>query len=98
LRPKAPDLVAEVEALDEARRALSSDPEAALAAIDAYHSRFEGGALGHEATVLRIEALVRAGQSERARAAGAAFLARHPSSPLAQRVRNLLASLATNDE
>jgi len=88
------DLNAEVAALDAARKRLDKDPQAALAAMEAYDDKFKkDGVLGQEADVMRIDALARAGQSDRARALGNAFLARHPSSPLAQRVRSILAQL-----
>lgn len=88
------DLNAEVAALDAARKNLDKDPRAALAAMDAYDDKFKkDGVLGQEADVMRIDALARAGQNDRARALGNAFLARHPSSPLAQRVRSILGQL-----
>jgi hypothetical protein len=87
------ELAAEVAALDGARNSLADDPDAALAALEAYNSKFKkGGALSQEAEVLRIEAMMRAGEQEKARALASAFLAKHPSSPLAQRVRSLVAS------
>jgi hypothetical protein len=86
----------EVAALDSARKAMADDPDKALEAIEKYQDRFEGGVLGQEAEVLRIEALAKAGKLDQAKALGQAFLAKHPSSPLAKRVRSVL-STASSD-
>jgi hypothetical protein len=86
----------EVAALDSARKAMADDPDKALEAIEKYQARFQGGALGQEAEVLRIEALAKSGKLDRARALGQAFLAKHPSSPLAKRVRSVLSTADTD--
>ncbi len=80
----------EVAALDKAQSLLDDDPEGALAALEGYDEGFRGGVLAQEAEVLRIEALAKVGQQDKARAAAATFLAKHPTSPLASRVRQLL--------
>jgi TolA-binding protein len=81
-------LAQEVAALDRARSALSGGvPRAALDALDDYAARFPDGALAPEATVLRIEALARAGDRARAAALARGFLARHPGGPLSERAR-----------
>jgi hypothetical protein len=92
-KPQATSLSDEVAALDRARSRVDDDPERALAAIDAYDRRFgkNKGTLAPEAEVLRIEALAAAGRKTEARARARSFLARHPSSPHAQRVRSVLA-------
>jgi len=92
-RDSASALTDEIAALDKARKQMAGDPQAALSAIDAYKSNFRDGVLAQEAEVLRIESMVAAGKSAAAKAAAAAFLARHPSSPAAQRVRSLVAKL-----
>jgi hypothetical protein len=80
----------EIAALDTARAALRShNPMAALSALDAYARAFPRGALGPEATVLRIEALVDAGDRASANTLADQFFAAHPSSPHAARVRSL---------
>jgi hypothetical protein len=89
----AANLDDEISALDKARRAMDDDPEAALAAVEEYEKKFQGGALADQAEVVRIESLARAGKVDEARAAGATFLAKHPSSPAAKRVRSILAKL-----
>jgi hypothetical protein len=84
-------LAAEVAALDVARgRIAAGDPAGALAALDGHRRDFADGLLRAEAEVLRIEALLRRGDSAAAVALGRRFLARTPHSPLAQRVRSLI--------
>jgi hypothetical protein len=84
-------LAAEVAALDVARgRIAAGDPTGALAALDGHRRDFADGVLRAEAEVLRIEALLRRGDSAAAVALGRRFLARTPHSPLAQRVRSLI--------
>jgi hypothetical protein len=82
----------EVSLLDQARRALAGgDAPGALRRLDAFDAHFPHGALIEEAEVLRVESLL--AEDDRASAAkvGARFLASHPSSPHAARVRALLA-------
>jgi hypothetical protein len=85
-------LAAEVRLLDEARAALSStDGPRALDALQRYARQFPAGTLNLEATVLRIEALFMTGSSSAATALARDFLAAHPTSTHAARVRRLLA-------
>ena len=85
----APQLTAELAALDAARAALShSDPAGALSALDGYNRNFPHGRLRIEAEVLRIGALAKSGQTEVARKRAEAFLRLHPDSVLASRVRS----------
>ena len=89
--PAIDELASEVSSLDEARRhLLQGDSVGALAAIDRYRATWPNGRLGLEAAVLRIEALVRAGQNAEARALANALLTAHPSTPFAHRVRALV--------
>jgi hypothetical protein len=84
------DLRAEVAALDAASRALErGDATGALSLIGAYWRSFPRGSLGLEAKVLEAECLDRAGRHEAASAHARAFLAQHPTSPLAGRMRQL---------
>jgi hypothetical protein len=84
-------LADEVAALDVARVALASgNAAAALRALDDHDRRFPGGALGPEATVMRIEALALRGDRASAARLGRAFLDAHPRSPHASRIRTLL--------
>jgi TolA-binding protein len=90
-KPAPTSLTDEVAALDGAREALGGgDPGRALRALDDHDRRFPRGALGPEATVLRVEALAQRGDRAAATRLGAAFLAAHPRSPHAARLRTLL--------
>lgn len=90
--PQTPRTLAEeVASLDAARKLLSAgDPSGALAALDRHRRDFPGGALGPEAMLVRLEALMAAGRQEEARALGQRFLDAHPDSPLQGRVRTLI--------
>lgn len=80
-----PDLAREIRWIDAARAAVASkDRAAALAALDGYDRECAGGSLAIEAQVLRVEAT---GSPALARA----FLAAHPDSPYAARVRKFVA-------
>jgi outer membrane protein assembly factor BamD (BamD/ComL family) len=81
----------ELAALQQARAALGAgDPARALSMLDAYVARFPHGAMAQEAAVLRIEALVRAGDRPAAQRAADAYLTAHPQSPYMDRIRSLL--------
>jgi len=84
-------LADEVATLDRARAAIAAaDGAVALAALDHYDATFETKMLGPEARTLHIEALLLAGRGGEARAVAARFLADHPSSTHARRIRSLL--------
>lgn len=84
-------LAYEIELLDLARRNLAQgNPAAALAALDRRQVEIPSGALGPEATVLRVEALLRSGDRNAAAALANGFLAQNPSGPHAVRIRRLL--------
>ncbi|WP_437690280.1 hypothetical protein [Sorangium sp. So ce176] len=86
----------QVAMIDRARDALGAgDAAGCLAALDAHDARFPRSAMGEEATVLRIEALIRLGDRARAADLGQRFLASRPTSPHAAGVRALLG--ATTD-
>lgn len=92
-KPSASALAEEVQLLDRARAALEGgDAASAIEALERRDQRFGGGALGPEARVIRIEALLARGDRARAAAEARSFLASHPDSPLASRVRSLLAA------
>jgi hypothetical protein len=80
--------------VDAARMALARHETArALATLDDLDRRFPRGEFAEEAAVLRIEALMGAGnadQRERAQALAARFLTAHPKSAYAKRVRSIL--------
>ncbi len=93
-----PDISLEIAALDEARTALRAGRASeALRALDRYDTGFaKAGSLRVEATALRIEALLQSGKRDRATSLANAFLARHPRSPYAARVRGLVGSGPSN--
>jgi hypothetical protein len=87
----------EVAALERARRALADENgTTALKALSEYDREFKQRTLAPEAEALRIEALLKSGDAVAGRAAAQAFLARHPKSPLAKRVRSLIAQTASS--
>jgi hypothetical protein len=89
--PASSALADEIAALDGAREALASgDSSRALRALDARDRAFPRGALGPEATVLRIEALALRGDRAAATRLAEAFLAASPRSPHASAIRTLL--------
>lgn len=81
----------ELEAIDNARKALASG-NAALASrmLDRYQARFPKPRLRAEATVLRVETLMARGDRPAATRLGKAFLTSNPKSPYARRVRSLI--------
>jgi hypothetical protein len=93
-QPKS-TLAEEVAALDKAREALGSDPARALEALEKHQKEFARGALGPEAMELRIEALAAKGDRAAATALANEFLSKYPTSPLASRVRSVVAAQTT---
>jgi hypothetical protein len=88
-QPQA-SLADEVAQLQKAKLALKGgNPKQALAELATYSQRFPRPALGTEAAVLRIEALSQNGDTARAKSLAESFLAKHPSSPYAARLRSL---------
>jgi hypothetical protein len=85
------DINGEIAAITLARGAIDKgNARAGLAALDRYQQDYPHGVLTPEATVLRIEALLMAGERSRAKSLGESFLKAHPKSPHAQRVRSLI--------
>jgi hypothetical protein len=83
----------EAAALDRARALLTSDPAAALSALDAQAAAFPAGHMGLERELLAVEALRRMHRLSEARARGEALLQRAPGSLYEGRVRAILDSL-----
>jgi hypothetical protein len=84
---------AEVALLDRARDLLAAgEITAANSALDRHAREFSDGVLTTEAEVLAIDGLLRSHHTAQAQLRAAQFLRDHPSSPLARRVRTLLAS------
>jgi hypothetical protein len=91
LTPPHSTLTEEVTLIDGALAALRHhEPARALALLDDYDRRFPTGSMAPEATVARIQATLATGDRARARELGSQFLATHPTSPLAERVRDLI--------
>jgi outer membrane protein assembly factor BamD (BamD/ComL family) len=87
----APSLAEEVAAIKAAKSALlAGNASDALHQLDAYRAHFPHGRLTQEASVVRIEALLKAGKRDAASAAGDRFLAAHADSPYAARVHTLI--------
>ncbi len=80
----------ETAQLSTVRRLLeTSHASEALAALDDYDARFPRGVLAEEAAVLRVEALLAAGNGAGARRAVADFERRYPASSYGPRVQAL---------
>jgi TolA-binding protein len=94
-RPRPVDetdaLTRELETLDLARQKLQSgDAAGALAALKTYERSFPRGALANEATLVRLEALLKAGRSAEAEALGRRFLQGSAPDLAKQRARRVL--------
>ncbi|MBK6694110.1 MAG: hypothetical protein IPG50_18175 [Myxococcales bacterium] len=87
------DLAAETELLSRAQGRLARDPQGTVALCAEHRRRYPDGALREERDVLEVDALIRAGDVEKARRAGARFLRAHPDSSHARRVRDLVEAL-----
>lgn len=84
-------LAEQVQSLDRARVALGSgDAGGALLEIAHYRKAWPSGVFLTEASVLEIEALAGRGERSRAAALASAFVAAHPDSPQAERLRALI--------
>jgi hypothetical protein len=84
------DIREQIRLIDEARSAVAAhDAASALRTLDQYRSKFPGGALDQEATVLRIEALDQRGDHAQAASMARAFLARNPASAHATRLQRI---------
>jgi hypothetical protein len=92
---RAAALKEQTDMLDQARGALTQgDSSRAIATLDELGRRHANGPLAEEATVLRIEALLAAGDRAAGEALAQRFLDQHPSSAYAQRVRSRLRQAA----
>ena len=87
-----PDIGQEIQSIDAARSALRrGDTAEALLALERYRAEHgRTGSLAMEATVLRIEALLRGGNRAEGMRLANSFLASHPKSPYAPRIRALV--------
>jgi hypothetical protein len=89
--PSGSTMREELAWLESARAALASgDAPRALSLLDRYGTQFPHPAMIPEAAVLRIEALVAAGDRPAAERAADSFLAQNPQSPYSSRVRSVV--------
>jgi hypothetical protein len=90
-RSAAVSLSDELGALKLASSALASgDTRAALTALDHYDRVLKGTKMRAEATLLRIEALSKAGQTAAASTLAEHFVTQNPESPLVDRARSFI--------
>lgn len=90
--PPADDLAGELLLIQRAQRALArGDGAEALDAVDAHARAYPRGRLTEERDAARVLALCALGRADASRAAAARFIARHPDSPQAARVRGACA-------
>jgi hypothetical protein len=99
-RTKAPlddaqsSLMREIRAVEAARASLSAgNAGRSLSILDEYNRKFPNGAFSVEVSVLRVEALARAGRTSEAKALGKRFLDSHREGAFARRVASTLDSL-----
>jgi len=84
-------LAEQVQSLDRARLALAArNPSSALSEIARYRAAWPDGVFLTEASVLEVEALAARGERSRAQSRAAEFVAAHPDSPQADRLRALI--------
>lgn len=87
-RVERDDLPAELRWIERAQTALAAnDPAAAQAALRGHARAFPRGHLSEEREALAVQVLCASGRADEARRAAAVFIARHPGSPQAARVR-----------
>ncbi|WP_437874430.1 hypothetical protein [Sorangium sp. So ce513] len=87
--PGRDELLREAGRLAEIRAVLARTPQASLALLDEHRAEFPGGQLAADREIIAIDALVRRGSPDHARARAKVFLAQFPSNPHAERVRRL---------
>jgi len=79
--------------IERARAALAAgDTTSTRIALDEHDRSFPGGTFAEESRVLRIDLHAKSGESARAKAGARAYLAAHPTSPYAPRLRDLVGS------
>ncbi len=85
-----PSSALESEIIDKARETMNTAPARSLALANEHARRFPHGSMAQEREVIRIVALSALGRTEEARSLGSAFLAAHPGSAYARRVRRAI--------
>jgi hypothetical protein len=86
-KPAPPVQLSEAELLEQARRALKSDPARALSRANEHRSRFPGGVLVQEREVIAIQALRQLGRSDEADRRTAAFEKAFPGSAFQRKLK-----------
>jgi hypothetical protein len=86
----------DMKALMQAKRALAEDPAKALSLARQGEREFPKSMFGEERRALLLLAMIRVGQVDSARRLAAPYLAEHPDSPFARRVRHALDAAATH--
>jgi hypothetical protein len=86
--PKAPQ--SEIELLRRAQVALTARPREAFQLTQEHRKLYPAGEFAQERDALAIQALMRTGDSEKARDLAAAFVRSYPSSPHAHRFREAM--------
>jgi hypothetical protein len=90
--PSVDSVSTQLESLSAIRAAGFAAPQRVLALLDDFERRFPSSPLREEVAVLRIDALVDAGRRAEGATLASAFLAAHPASAYAQRVRSKVKS------
>ena len=87
----------EIETLDRARTALSQgDPDRSIRILEEYDHVLHGTRLAAEATLLRIEALARLGQTAASSRLARRFIDANPGNALTERARAFVRAGSTN--
>lgn len=98
IKPAVPSIAEETRAIDQARRELSAgNASGALGTLDAYDRLPGPRRLQQEALLLRMDALVKAGNAGAARVVAKSLLDQSPSGPHAARARQVLGSVAQKE-
>lgn len=88
--PPAPPPPSETQLLAAAQAALNGNPARALQLTAQHQKLYPSGGLTQERQVLEIDALYRLGRSSEADARAKRFIAQHPGSSYARRVKDLM--------
>ena len=78
---------AETDNYAKARSLAATDPAGALALVESGNKQFAHGVFAEEREALAVDCLARTGRTAEAQERGKAFLAKHPTSPFAEKIR-----------
>jgi hypothetical protein len=85
------NIAAQLKLLDSARSALAGgNASRSLQLLDQYARTYPRGKLSQEATLLRVEALMRSGKKAQAVSLARRFRTAHPASPYTQRLESIV--------